>query len=117
MINEVMNMLNEYDTLHWFCDACNVTATEAIQAFSPTETTHSLTNAINSVVHKTLDKVMGDLKKVLNDTTNQLQQSLGQAAQLTYVDHMDVSRRDRPPSRSPPSDLLQHHSVVDVFDE
>ena len=27
VINEVLNMLNEYDTLHWFCDACNVTAT------------------------------------------------------------------------------------------
>ena len=40
---------------------------EAILAFNPTETTHNLTNTIKSVVHKTLDKVMGDSKKVLTD--------------------------------------------------
>ena len=60
---------------------------------------------------------MGDFKKVLNDTTNQLQQSFGQAAQLSDVDHMDVSNRDGPPSCPPPSDPLQHHSAVEVIDE
>ena len=53
---------------------------------------------------------------MLTEKTNELQDSLRQATQLTDVNHMEVSNRDRLSVSSPPFEP-QHQSPVDVIDE
>ena len=112
--NNIMNVLDECEALHWFCEACNVKAVVAILAFNPSEPTQSLTNTIASVVQKSLDKVMDDLIKVISDKTEHLQQSVNQAVHTSADNLMDTEVvADGQSNTSLPSS----GSVVDIVDE
>ena len=85
--NNIMNVPEDYEALHWFFVACNVKAVESILAFNPSEPTQSLTSTIATVVQKTLDKVMDDLIKVISE---HLQQSVNQAVHTSVDNIMDT---------------------------
>ena len=75
-----------------------------------------LSDTIDTAIHKSLDKAISGIVKVLTEKTHELQDSLKQAThvQSTDVDHMDVSNRvSIQTSLSEP----QHQSPIDVIDE
>ena len=115
--DNLLNSLGDYKNLHWYCNTCDVIVSELIAKSSLSGVVPSiLSETINTAIHKSLDKAIGGIVKVLTEKTNELQDSLRQATQLTDDDHMEVSNRDRPSVSSPPFET-QHQSSVDVIDE
>ena len=106
IIEDLLNSLGDYKNLHWYCNTCEVIVSELITKSSSSGVAFStLSDTIDTAIHKSLDKAIGGIVKVLTEKTNELQGSLRQVSQFTDVDHMEVSNKNESSSCSPPSEF------------
>ena len=104
---ELFNGISGVKGLHWFCSSCDGSIMGII---SKSNGSGSISEVIDSAIHKSLDKAMGQFIEVLTDKTKQLQSAI--QTSIPTVEAMDAS--DAPSGSTPVS---ANRSVAAAVDE
>ena len=84
----IMSLLDECASLHWFCECCNTAAINAIRSFSnsqnlvepreaqSTDNISNHTKVISSIVSDALSKVVGQFTEALKETKDYIKTSI-----------------------------------------
>ena len=80
LTEEVMDFLEGYNSLHWFCNLCNPTMTKTIQACKPSLDTaietETSSETIHSLMKKTVDSSVNQLNSMMEEAKEQFKQFL-----------------------------------------
>ena len=106
---DLFNGISGIKSLHWFCTGCDGSV---IGIISKSTGSGSIGEVIDSAIHKSLDKAMGQFIEVLTEKTKQFQQAI--QTSIPTVEAMDASDV---PSGSAPAPIPAHRSVVAAVDE
>ena len=100
LAEEVMDFLEGYNSLHWFCNLCNPTMTKTIQACKPSLDTaietETSSETIHSLMKKTVDSSVNQLNSMMEEVKEQFKQFLKEVSQQSHVTDIPESIPESP---------------------